>query len=78
MVVIHSSGTQEKWQIDNLYRFHKTKCTHKEGSIPITFHKWSENILTRYEAYSFFDGYLGYHQISIALKDRYKITFVIY
>jgi hypothetical protein len=29
-----------------------------------------------YEAYSFLDGYLGYHQTSIAPKDKYKITFV--
>jgi len=35
------------------------------------------NTITKYEAYSFLDGYLGYHQISIAIKDRYKTTFVI-
>jgi hypothetical protein len=26
--------------------------------------------------YSFLNGYYGYHQISIALKDKYKTTFV--
>jgi hypothetical protein len=35
------------------------------------------NIVIGYEAHSFLDGYLGYHQISIALKDRYKTTFVV-
>jgi hypothetical protein len=35
------------------------------------------NIVARYEAYSFLDGYLKYHQISIAPKDKYKIAFVI-
>jgi hypothetical protein len=35
------------------------------------------NTIVGYEAYSFLDGYSRYHQISIALKDRYKITFVI-
>ncbi len=30
---------KKKWQAENLYRFQKTKCSHKEGSIPITFHK---------------------------------------
>ncbi len=35
------------------------------------------NIVTWYEAYSFLDGYLRYHQISIAFEDRYKITFII-
>jgi hypothetical protein len=39
MVITHSSSTQEKWQVKNQYRFLKTKCNHKERSIPITFHK---------------------------------------
>ncbi len=38
MVVTHSSSTQEEWKIDNMYRFQKIKCNHKEGSIPITFY----------------------------------------
>jgi len=33
-------------------------------------------LVARYEAYSFLDGYSGYHQISIAPEDRYKIAFV--
>ncbi len=41
MVVTHSSSTQEKWQTKNMYKFQKIKCNHKEGSIPITFHRWS-------------------------------------
>ncbi len=35
------------------------------------------NVIVGYEAYSFLDGYSRYHQISIALEDKYKITFVI-
>jgi hypothetical protein len=35
------------------------------------------NIVAGCGAYSFLDGYLGYHQISIALEARYKTTFVI-
>jgi hypothetical protein len=35
------------------------------------------NTIIGYEAYSFLDGYLGYHQIFIALEDKYKTTFVI-
>jgi len=35
------------------------------------------NIVTRYEAYFFLDGYLGYPQIFIAPEDRYKTAFVI-
>jgi hypothetical protein len=34
------------------------------------------NIIVRYEAYSFLDGYSRYHQISIALEETYKTTFV--
>ncbi len=34
------------------------------------------NIVTKYEAYSFLDGYLGYHQIFMAFEDRCKIAFV--
>jgi hypothetical protein len=34
------------------------------------------NIVTGYEAYSFLDGYSGYHQISIAPKEKYNTTFV--
>jgi len=39
MVVTHSGSTQEKWKTENLYIFQKTKCSHQEGSIPITFYK---------------------------------------
>jgi hypothetical protein len=35
------------------------------------------NVVARYQAYSFLDGYSRYHQISIAFEDRYKTTFVI-
>jgi hypothetical protein len=34
------------------------------------------NIVVGNEAYSFLDGYLGYHQIFIAPKDKYNIAFV--
>jgi hypothetical protein len=77
MVVTHSNSTQEKWQIENLYKFQKNKCSHNEGSIPITSHNEMLNTLAGYEAYSFLDGYLGYHQFFIALEDKYNIAFVI-
>jgi hypothetical protein len=48
-----------------------------KGSIPITFHNEMLNTVVGYETYIFLDGYLGYHQISIALEDKYKIAFVI-
>jgi hypothetical protein len=39
MVITHSSSTQEKCQIENLYKFHIIKYNHKEKSIPITFYR---------------------------------------
>jgi hypothetical protein len=36
------------------------------------------NIVTKYETYSFLDGYSWYHHISIAPKDKYKKAFIIY
>jgi hypothetical protein len=76
MVVTHSSNTQEKWQIENLYRFHKTKCNHKKYPYLLPFTNEMLNTIAKYEAYYLLDGYLGYHQISIAPKDRDKIVFV--
>jgi hypothetical protein len=56
--------------------FKKVNATMKKDpfSLPITNEVL--NIVARCEAYSFLDGYYGYHQISIALEDRYKTTFV--
>jgi hypothetical protein len=34
------------------------------------------NTVAGHYLYSFLDGYFGYHQISIAPKDKYKTTFV--
>jgi len=39
MVVTHSNYTQEEWKTNILYIFQKIKCSHKEGSIPITFYR---------------------------------------
>jgi hypothetical protein len=36
-----------------------------------------QNIIARYEAYSFLDGHSRYHQIFIAVENRYKTTFVV-
>ncbi len=44
---------------------------------PLPFFYEVLNTITMYEAYSFLNGYLGYHQIFIAPKDTYKTTFVM-
>jgi hypothetical protein len=59
-----------------LYRFWKLNATTKKYPYPLPFINEVLNTIARYEAYSFLDGYLGYHQISIAPKDKYKTTFV--
>jgi hypothetical protein len=48
-------------------------CLHDPFPTPFT-DEVLENV-GGHEAYSFTDGFLGYHQIKIALEDRYKTTF---
>jgi hypothetical protein len=56
--------------------FKKLNKATKKNPYPLPFSEKVLNIVIGYGAYSFSNGYLGYHQISIAPKDRYKITFV--
>jgi hypothetical protein len=48
----------------------------KKDPYPLPFTNEVLNIVTWYEAYSFLNGYLRYHQIFIAPEDIYKTTFV--
>ncbi len=57
--------------------FRKLNTTTKKDPHPLPFINEMLNTITWYEAYSFLDGYLGYHQIFIALEKRYNIAFVI-
>jgi hypothetical protein len=57
--------------------FRKLNTTTKKDPYPLPFTNELLNTIVGYEAYSFLDGYSRYHQIFIALKDRYKITFVV-
>ncbi len=56
--------------------FKKLNIATKEDLYPLPFTNEVLNTIARYEAYSFLDGYLGYHQILIVQKDRYKTIFV--
>jgi len=56
--------------------FRKLNATTKKDPYPLSFIDEVFNIVIGYNAYFFLDGYLGYHQISIALKDKYKVAFV--
>ncbi len=60
MVVTHSNNTQEKWQAKNLYKFRKNIAT-KKDPYPLPFIDKVLNTVVGYEAYSFLNGYLGYH-----------------
>jgi hypothetical protein len=51
--------------------FIKINATIKKGPYPLPFIYEVLNIVARYEAYYFLDGYSGYQQISIAPKDIY-------
>ena len=57
--------------------FKKLNVATKNYPYPLPFTNEMLNIVARYETYSFLNGYLGYHQISITRKDKYNITFII-
>ncbi len=57
--------------------FKKLNKATKKYPYPLPFFDEILNIMARYEAYSFLDGYLGYHQIFITLEDRYNLFFII-
>jgi hypothetical protein len=54
----------------------KLNVATKKDPYPLPFIDEVLNTVVGYEAYSFLDGYSGYHQISIVPKDKYKTTFV--
>ncbi len=56
--------------------FRKLNKATKKNPYFLPFSNKVLNTITRYEAYSFLDGYLGYHHIYMAFEDRYKTTFV--
>jgi hypothetical protein len=56
--------------------FKKLNVATKKDPYPLPFTDEVLNTVARYETYSFLNGYSGYHQIFIALKDKYNTTFV--
>ncbi len=51
--------------------FKKLNASTKKDPYPLPFTYEVLNIVARYKAYSFLDGYSGYHQIFITLEDKY-------
>jgi hypothetical protein len=56
--------------------FKKLNTDTKKDPNPLPFTHEMLNTIVGYGAYSFLDGHSRYHQISIDLEDKYKITFV--
>jgi hypothetical protein len=56
--------------------FKKLNAITKNDPYPLLFTNEVLNTVVGYEGYSFLDGYSGYHQISIALEERYKVASV--
>jgi hypothetical protein len=71
IVVPNKNG---KWKI--CIDFKKLNASTKKDLYPLPFTNEMFTTIARYEAYSFLDGYSGYHQIFIAPEDKYKTTFV--
>jgi hypothetical protein len=57
--------------------FKKLNVATKKDPYSLPFIDEVLNIVLGYMAFFFKDEYSGYHQISIALKDKYKTTFII-
>ncbi len=74
IVVVPKKNGKLKICID----FRKLNGTTNKDPYPLPFIDEVLNAVARYEVYSFLNGYSTYHQISIALEDKYKITFVTY
>jgi len=74
MVITYNGSIKKNGKLKICVDFKKLNKATKKIPYPLPFFDEVLNIITRYEAYSFLDGYLGHHQISIAPKDRYKRT----
>jgi hypothetical protein len=57
--------------------FRKLNAATKKGPYSLPFTNEVINIVVGHEVYTFLDGFFGYHHISIALGDQYKIAFIV-
>ncbi len=71
MVVLKKNGKLKYFE--DFWKFNKATI---KNPYPLPFFDEALNIIARYEAYSFLDGYSRYHLISIVVNDRYKTTFI--
>jgi putative transposase len=69
-------GPKKNGKLGICINFKKLNAATKKDPYPLSFTHEMLNTIAWYEAYSFLNGYLRYHQISIVPEDRYKTTFV--
>jgi hypothetical protein len=62
----------------NLCGFLKVEHYNQKDPYPLPFIVEIFNIIFNHETYSFLDGLFGYHYISIALEDWYKLNYFCY
>ena len=61
--------------MEGVYRLQKIKYCSRKDHFPLLFIDKMLDRLTRHHHFFFLDGYSGYNQIAIALKDQEKTTF---
>jgi hypothetical protein len=69
LVISNFNNYEKQQQITNLCQFWKFNVATKKDLYPLPIIDPILNITRRHGVYSFLDGYLRYHQISIALED---------
>jgi hypothetical protein len=72
IVVVFKKNGKLKIYVDS----RKLNVVTKNDPYPFPFTNEFINTIVIHEAYTFMDGFLRYHQESIALKDYHKIAFV--
>ncbi len=72
IVVVPKKNGKLKFCVD----FKKLNAATKKDFYPQPFTDEILNTVVGHDLYSFLNGYIGYHQISVAPKDKYKTIFV--
>ncbi len=69
------------WKKNGKFRicvhFRWFNATTKKDPYPLTYTKEVLDEMAGHDVYLFLDGFSSYHQIMIALEDKYKIAFII-
>ncbi len=60
-----------------MHGFPKFECFRKKDPYILPFMEEVLDMVVGHEVYSFLDGFLGYHHITITMEDKYKIFFII-